>query len=410
MKKLFLVLYILITGNCIAQSKYFQGVIYNFSENILSNLANDTADYGSFSKYQFAATELSYIGDYKNALAVWDSANDKASNISVKDSLYFSNCRPVNAHQYIIERAKHEQIIILNEAHHQPMHRVFTESLLHDLYEIGFRYFGGETIAHFDTELNSRKYPIAFSGTYSKEPCYGNMLRSALQNGYYVFAYEADFSGESNITPTKREIEEAKNIKAILDTNPKARIIIHCGYDHLVETELPGWEKAMAGRLKEYTGIDPFTIDQTRLTEKGSPEYDNPFYKIANLDYDAVFLDSSGNPFNGSQDTTVYNKKYLNQYDIRVYHPRTKWIDGRPDWILKNNRLPYFVNDKITVDFPCIVVAFCDGEDENKAVPTDAIELKNKSDKTALSLRKGKYKIIIRRNTLNDQELKIELR
>ncbi len=43
------------------------------------------------------------------------------------------------AAEYIIKRSSKERIIIINEAHHQPLHRVFTESLLEGLYQNGFR-------------------------------------------------------------------------------------------------------------------------------------------------------------------------------------------------------------------------------------------------------------------------------
>jgi hypothetical protein len=42
------------------------------------------------------------------------------------------------------------------------------------------------------------------------------------------------------------------------------------------------WEKAMAGRLKEKTGIDPFTIDQVAYSEKGERKFLSPYIMLAN--------------------------------------------------------------------------------------------------------------------------------
>lgn len=367
----------------------------------MSGLAKDTFAADKDRKYQSAARDLSAMGDYKNTLVVWDSGETKPAKLYPQDSVYYLQFKPRNAKDYIIERAKNEQIIILNEAHHQPYHRVFTESLLHDLYKLGYRFFGGETINQHDSVLNERKYPVVFSGTYSKEPRYGNMIRTALQEGYYVFAYEADFDNHAIVSSKEREIQQARHIKSILDTNPKAKIIIHCGFGHLVETELGGdWEKAMAGRLKEYTGIDPFTIDQVELTERSSIEYDDPFFKMINLDYYAVFINQFGKPYN--------DPPLRDQYDISVYHPRTKWINGRPNWAFEGGKQPYFINDQINIVFPCLVLAYCEGEDISIAVPTDVIELKNKDDKTALALKKGNYTIIIKRDSENDQQIKVK--
>ena len=364
---------------------------YNFSETILSELSKDTT---KDRKYQRAAKMLSFINDYKNTLAVWDSGVDKANKLRPGDSLSFLQFKPKNAKDFIVERARKEQIIILNEAHHQPCHRVFTETLLADLYKEGYRYFGAETLGYSDTSLNQRKHPVLWSGYYTWQPQYGNLVRTALQEGFYVFRYEGDGNGR------EREIDQAKNIKAILDTNPQAKIIIHCGYGHLSEGEHPTLGKLLAGRLKEFTGIDPFTISQTDWTERSSPEYENPLFRIINLDYYAVFVDSSGNLFNGIP--------HHNQYDIRVYHPRSKWIDGRPHWVFENGRQSFFVNKQITVSYPCLVFAYHAEENYPSAVAADIIELKNKDDTVALSLRRGEYNIVIKDAKGNEQIVKVK--
>src|SRR6185437_15639567 len=164
------------------------------------------------------------------------------------------------------------------EAHHQPQHRVFVESLLGYLYKEVYRFLGCETMPyHKDSELNAQKYPVQGTGYYSKQPQFGNMIRAAIDDGYYVFGYEASFkSGE--YTPEKREIEQAQHVKAFLDANPDAKFIIYCGYGHLAKSSKK--IETMEMRLKEYTGIEPFCIDQTTFTEKGSPEYEDAFYKL----------------------------------------------------------------------------------------------------------------------------------
>jgi hypothetical protein len=61
----------------------------------------------------------------------------------------------------------------------------------------------------------------------------------------------------------------SSNIAKMMKANPKAKFLIHCGYDHLNEG-IPGiasWEKH--ARVTEMTGINPFTIDQTTSSEKG---------------------------------------------------------------------------------------------------------------------------------------------
>ncbi len=374
-----------------AQTPWYDN--YPSSEKILNRLKTDTT-------YFTAAENLSWIGEYQKALEIWDKKEQKPpARLTSTQAKHFSRFKPTNAKKFIIEKAKTEQIIIINEAHQQPYHRVFTRSILHDLYQQGFRYFGVETISNFESslaELSKNKFPTLTTGFYTREPFYGDLVRQAINEGFEVFAYET-----TSLKPAiggEREIEQAKNIKKILDKDPKAKILIHCGWDHIVETQYFSWGKAMAGRLKELTNIDPYTIDQTRLSEHATPDYENPYYKVFNLEYDAIFSDTSKNAFSGPPEKI--------EYDARVYHPRTKWVSGRPNWVFENGRVPYFIEEKITVSFPCLVFAFIPKENNasKEAIPYDIIELKNKKDKKALSLKKDEQYIIVLRDEDGKQQ------
>lgn len=352
---------------------------YKFSSQIIKEI--DTTDY----KNQEGAWELSFIGDYKNSLFYADRGT-KPEGISKKDSLHFLSLEPVPAKDYILDRARKEQIVILNEAHHMPLHRVFASSLLQDLYHAGFKYFGAEAISVKDSTLNDRKFPVIETGYYTLEPQFGNLIRNALSIGFVVFPYEADFS--KPIDGKEREIQQAKNIQRILKEDPEAKIFIYAGYDHIREDSLfNSWGKAMAGRLKEYTGIDPFTIDQVEMMEKSSPVYESPYSKLKESEHPVVYVDSIGQPFAGSAGSS--------KFDVSVFHPKTNYVNGRPDWMFTPDRTPVLVNQRINTSFPCLIVAYKAGEDISQAVPVDVIELKSKKEKKALALKKGRYTILI---------------
>ncbi len=399
MKKLFFLFFIIITFNCNSQNRYYSG--YQFSDSIIHQFVIDSAKgkivldsvHGKSIYIEQTATKFSFINDYKDDLIYWDKG-EKSVLPTVADNWIALGYKPLNAKDYIIERAKKEKIIIINEAHHQPIHRVFTESLLEELYKEGYRYFGLEAVNKSDRNLNKRKYPlVTISGWYINQSQGGNLVRKALQLGYYVFGYDS----MHGLQAKDREIIEAKNIKAVLDKDPNAKMIIHCGYGHLSESEDPHYIKMMAARLKEYTGIDPFTIDQVRLTEHSSPDFENAFYKAFDLNYYAVFTDSLGNLYNGSAQ--------INSHDCEVYHPRTKWIDGRPDWLFENNRSAVYITDKINLKFPFFVYAFYINEDLKYCpVPTDIVEFKSKIDKMALSLDRGGFFIMAQDKKGNKQE------
>jgi hypothetical protein len=367
---------------------------YRFSEDILRDLQQDSTP----QRFQSASWALSNIGEYKELLATWDQGQGQgqAPVLSTENQEYFRKFKALNALSYIVARARKERIVIINEAHQQPNHRIFMESLLDSLYAIGYKFLGIETLNKKDSLLNKRGYPIIESGFYSRQPQFGNLIRTALGTGYTLFAYDSDsYDGET------REKEQAQNVKKILDANPDSKILIYCGFDHIVETDYPYWGKAMAGRLKEYTGIDPFTIDQVKLTETSSKERDNPFYKMADLPYYAAFVDSAYQPFRGSIG--------FDQYDMLVYHPRARWLHGRPDWVFQNGRLPYAISQRVKTSFPCLVYAYYFDEDISKTVPVDVIELHDRNDDRALSLKKGKYLVVVRDMNGKEEQINIEL-
>lgn len=399
-KRIWTITLVLTTLVSFGQVPWYQS--YSFSDKIFDKLSRDSANYE-------AAQELSYIGEYEKMLALWDKDERKMPpDLTAEQIKHFSKFKAVNAKDVILEKAKTEQIIIINEAHQQPYHRVFTTSLLNDLFKAGFRYFSAETISNYEStlnEINKNKFATLHSGYYTREPLYGNLVREAIKEGYEIFAYETTrLSNSDSAGINLREVDQAKNIKKILDKDPKAKILIHCGWDHLVEAPYPAWGKAMAGRLYEYTGINPFTIDQTKLTEHSSAEYQNPYWTSLNLDYYAMFVDSIGQTFYGPEE--------YRQYDARVYHPKTKWLNGRPHWVFENNRSPYFVKEKITVQYPCLVFAFIPKEKKESeyAIPFDIIELKTPADKKALSLKKGQsFTIVIRDKNFKEQKFDIKV-
>ena len=356
-------------------NSFAQNSKYEFSFEILKCL-------DSVKDFQNAATKLSFIGEYKKDIEIWDSNPEEQkfyTRLAEEDRKDFNKrYRAVHAREYIIEQARNKQVVMINEAHHQPMHRIFTESLLHDLYKMGFRYFGAETFSYIDPSINERKYPGLSSGYYTTEPQFGNMVRTALKEGFTTFPYEADFKDSTN-----REIQQAAHIKAILDKDPKARIIIYCGYGHLCEEQF-GDFIPMGARFKKLTGIDPLTIDQQKMTEHSNEISEEDYFTEFTTGYDAVYIDSNGLPY--SHGLT----------DIQVFHKRSSFINGRPDWVFLNGRKACPIVEKIKTGFPCLVFAYHSNEDVSIAVPADIIEVNTKLDDKVLALPKGKYKIIIK--------------
>ncbi len=395
MKRILVLILITIFVSCKQEKRIFEKIDfqseYLFDSEIENKILSDTTEnshFGSGFKYQIGAADYATKGNYKKALATWDLAmgtsekNYTQSQIDSINGLY----KKVNANDYIIEEAKQSQVLIINEAHHSSRHRVFTKSLLQKLYDNGYKNIGFEALTNGkdkDSLLNRRKYPIQKTGHYIKDPQFGDLVRTALEIGYEVFSYED--TTESN--GTEREIQQAQNIQRIIEQKPNEKFLIHCGFAHAMEGNYPAWGKAMAGRLTDFTGIDPLTIYQAYYSEKSKPEFNHPLLKALNLKESTVLIDDNGNPM---------KYKYAESFsDVAVLQPNTTYENGRPSWLFSNENkaIKLQLND-IDISFPVMVLAYKKGEDISRAVPMDIVEIENKSDSTNLALRTGEYEIV----------------
>jgi len=350
---------------------------YQFKADIENSIKNDSAVW----KYQTGATQFAFSGYYQEVLNTWDKNGSKKPKTTLSDSLFFVNSQKVNAKDYIIDQAKNNTIVIINEAHHLAKHRKFTTSMLQDLYDIGYRYFGVEAL--FDAEINDRKYPTQDSGYYTKEPEFGNLLAEALKIGFTLFGYEANELQNAK----QREIEQAQNIQTFIKNNPPGKVIIYCGYAHAFENDYPAWEKAMAARLKEATQIDPFTIDQTMILERANPQNNHLFMRLNTTDQPLVLISNNGLVYRGA------SAKY--QTDVVLIYPETNVVNQRPSWLVQNRVKHSVILPENTKDSSFLVLAYRENEFQKNGIPADIIEINSKTDANNLYLAKGNYWIVI---------------
>lgn len=160
----------------------------------------------------------------------------------------------------------------------------------------------------------------------------------------------------------------------------------------------------MAGRLKEYTQINPLTIDQTQFAEKSERKYNHPYIAIVNKEFPVILIDENGNLFNG--------KKGNDQVDVRIIHPETQYINNRPNWLLSvENRKEYHIEKSKITKYPLLVLAYRKNEFENNGVPADIIEVFENEKIPSFILEKGNYEIIMKdKNNIitNRYDVKIE--
>lgn len=304
---------------------------------VLHNLEEKRATYtkgrlrGAYQ--QAMATWYAALQDYSSAREAYRSAFAKkedprpsAEQYRVADQL-----RGVPAREVILAKADSAQVLILNEAHHDPAGRALLQDLLPDLWEKGYRHLGMEALMPGDTTLAHFGFPTVQTGFYTREPQFAATLRSALAMGYHLFDYEADQpcrpgpDAPPRYCANFRDRRQAERIAAYLDQHPGEKVVLFCGYDHVEERARNGWVK-MAENLQQVSGIDPLTVDQTTL----NGQRPNTWYTTLQervVGREPMVLQQFGRYWMppGRAGFT----------DLVVYHPPPQWQAGFPAWYTK---------------------------------------------------------------------------
>ena len=366
------------TTDFVVQSYAWDTTPYPFSDQIQEQILSEKGA-------QFAAWEYASIGNMKKVHELWDEQRGKPSPLSQDQVDSFRSYSPVPAIDLILAKASSHQIVVINEAHHMPQHRIFTTRLLAGLRAQGYQHLGLEAYWQYpynDSLLQADGYPHLKAGFYLKEPQFGNLVREALRLGFAVFGYESEGHEDSK----GREINQARNIQTYMDEHPGEKVLIHCGFAHATEGNLANkWEKAMAGRLREFTGIDPLTINQTAFSEHSEPAYEHPLYRDLQLTEPTIFVRD------GQSFTYRRNGGW---FDLAVFHPR-RGESRRPSW------MSYGLRKEVEIDLrqvpfsgPYLVFAYRKGEEIGRAVPYDVQE--SAGPTATLVLDRERYEIVVR--------------
>ncbi|NMH63819.1 hypothetical protein [Shewanella salipaludis] len=325
-----------------------------------------------FAVNQPLATLYSYVGQYEKAISSPTDAPIISEDV-------IDNLSPISAVDKIQTMSKETQIVMINEAHHIALHRTLTVSLLQKLWSSGYRYLAIEALSKRDVDINIRGYAIERSGAYSNEPIYAEMIRTAKKLGYQIIAY--DDSG------SEREKKAAENIfNATFSINKNAKVIIHCGYSHILEKNIKDKRIWLANELANLTGVNPLTISQTNLMESKATEFENPIYnKILNKF-------NPKEPIVLTDDFGAVWSTMPGQHDVDVIWPRTTYTNTRPDWYIKNYELISFEGRWCRNKYPCIIEIR--RENELNAVPFDRLRIEVEPNKK-IALRLPSHKAVI---------------
>ncbi|MYM31079.1 hypothetical protein GTP58_22320 [Duganella sp. CY15W] len=302
-------------------------------------LASDKVKITLNSKLQQLGNQRSFVGDSDGAMAAFDETETlherRNAAADAGESARLEAAKAEDAISAIVREAANHRIVILNEAHHVPLHRAFAMRLARELRKLGYTWLACET---FENTPLRKGYLALSDGYYSREPAFGNFLRDAAADGWKLVQYEPfdEITGETDAQQIdQRDSGEARNlVKRIFDQDPNAKAFIYVGYSHAQKVPRVGdsgggaW---MAAQLSHMTGLEPLTIDQTIMMEHVDQAAEYPLYAAA---------------VGGAGQTTpivlrapdgryeVFGRYRLSM-DMQVIHPRygTDADTGRPTWL-----------------------------------------------------------------------------
>lgn len=309
-----------------------------------------------------------------------------------KDTLP-ETARAQDAIEAIVHEARNRQVVILNEAHHVPFHRVFAGKLAHELRKIGFDYLAAEAFVP-----DMPMHPAAVSqdmGFYVSEPMYGAFVRGALRDGWSFVGYDTNPDAATQAEAERlRETGALGNLMtAIFARNPKAKVFMYVGYGHAKkqpEADAEGW-KSIATLLRESLAIEPLTIDQSLMYGRGDVRVDNPLYREAMQRY----APSGPMVLKAATGGYVVSGVTAGSYDMQVFHPDETMhaTSGRPLWMERQAGLaPRPVPmDMLPARGRRLIQAF-HRDDGPGAIPADMVMVEAGKPAPALMLPKGQFR------------------
>ena len=238
----------------------------------------------------------------------------------------------------IVRLSRGRRVVILNEAHNVSRCRAFAHSVALRLREEGFLLLAAEDFPNepeLKEELRIDRPVTFYTGYYARDPVFAEFVRGAKEVGYALAAYEQRIDQqrpgvEGTAGIPIREAAESKNLAEVLEAHADARVLVYCGYNHA--TKIPqgaSAERWMAMRLRDATGIDPLTVNQ-------SFGYPVPDRQRERADVSAVldrFTPAAPTSLTGADGRPWVIGYPQGSFDVQVVHPRLAPVEGRPGWL-----------------------------------------------------------------------------
>lgn len=155
---------------------------------------------------------------------------------------------------WLADHAGTVDLVIVNEAHNQPLSRTLVYQMLPVMRQLGFSVLALEALPDEATTawINHHGYVPEEEayGFYLREPIEAEIVREAKRLGFTLVNYD-------DITSKERELAQARNLARIVAENPRGKVFVVAGYDHGRRVD-----GRMAQRLPELYEQPFLSIDQ----------------------------------------------------------------------------------------------------------------------------------------------------
>ena len=266
-------------------------------------------------KLQLSLTYASFIrnlNQYDSLLNQWEREKPKDEIIDQISSSFSSSTEEFT--ELVDSIAASNKLIILNENHFYPQHRLVLTDLLHVLKSHGYNYLSLEALnIKFINDLNNGATLRLEHGFYTREQNFKKLIDKARELGFTLIAHE-DTEESDN-----RELAQASNLYTqTFKADSTAKVIALVGIDHVRESK--NGKRWMASYFEELYGINPVTISQTHLNtyrhsfdklQFGTSDSLPDFYK--HVDYHLI---NTLLPSSSTSDSTI---NYFNSTTAREF-------------------------------------------------------------------------------------------
>ena len=327
---------------------------------------------------QNLGTKRSFAGDYDGAMAAFDQRPGARVNDIPADIDKLADAEAVDAIAAIVAEARDKRIVLLNEAHHVPMHRAFAKRLAAELRKIGYTYLACEA---FSTDI--KEHPpggiiTRAHGYYLEDPVFADFVHSALADNWKLVGYESAEELQ-HLAPMermqRRESVQATNlVERIFAKDAQAKVFVYVGYSHLLKT--PSGEAAgavmMGEHLRRMTGLETLHVEQERFYSHPDPAFNGKTYQAIIAKYKpaapVILKTADGKP--------LVLKGMAQRADMQVIFPpyATSADYGRPIWLEQlAGRKPHAIPQALLPASGRKLILAHRTDDPENAVPVDTV-------------------------------------